>query len=61
VLVSELGPSVADNEVAIGRKGLGSRSVIAAALADVCFRGVIQTSHFNGVRTVFGRSAAKSS
>jgi hypothetical protein len=33
--------------------GLGSGVVIAAALTDVCFQGITQTSHFKRVGTVF--------
>ena len=38
VLVGELRSTVADDDIAIGER-LGSGSVIAALLADVCFRG----------------------
>jgi len=42
VLVSELRSTVADDDIAIG------------SVADRCLlSGVIQTSHFKGVRTVF--------
>jgi hypothetical protein len=45
VLVSELGSTVADDDIAIG------------SAADRCLlSGVKQTSHFKGVRTVFDPS-----
>jgi hypothetical protein len=52
MLVGGLRSTVADDDIAIGKR-LGSGLVIAAAADRCLFSGVIQTSHFKGVRTVF--------
>ena len=59
MLVGELRAAVADDDIAIGEPvGIGT---LHRGGADRCLlSGVIQTSHFNGVRTVFGTKRTSS-